>query len=78
MPADAAINKVSCSQDRRFPPPHSTIAVFMCTSVRKFSLFVGARQAPILGRISYGDLKERAFLAGQQMAAIVVGENRMR
>src|SRR6516165_10066672 len=36
MPAVAAIRRVSFSQDRRFPPPHNTIAVFICTSRKKF------------------------------------------
>ena len=36
MPAVAAIRRVSLSQDRRFPPPHNTIAVFICTSKKKF------------------------------------------
>src|SRR5215831_3210707 len=36
MPAVAAIRRASFSQDRRFPPPHNTIAVFICTSRKKF------------------------------------------
>ena len=38
MPAVAAMRRVSLSQDRRFPPPHNTIAVFICTSREKFTV----------------------------------------
>jgi hypothetical protein len=36
MPAVAAIRRVSFSQDRRFPPPHTTIPAFIYTSTEKF------------------------------------------
>jgi hypothetical protein len=37
MPAVAATRRASLSQDRRFPPPHNTIAEFIYAPLEEFS-----------------------------------------